>query len=205
MVAGELQNRQQWPMSEEEYFAFADAQTEGKYEYRQGVVYARVGGTFNHSLITANTGTQLGNKLADSDCAVLSSDMRVRIAALEANRYPDVSVVCGEPAFFEGNTTTMTNPVLLVEVLSPSTSRVDYEEKLQEYTRIPSLRAYLLIAQDRPLVQSFQRNEEAQWVFRSAEGLEAHVEVEALGVTLALADLYRKVRWEAENASDEQA
>lgn len=192
-------------MTEAEYLAFADQQ-EFKHEYAAGVVYAMSGGTFRHNTIAMAAGTHLSNLLGDRDCTVTSSDMRIHIASKKAYRYPDVSIICGDPAFLGERNDTITNPTLLVEVLSPSTTSTDHIEKLAEYTSIDTLQAYILIAQDEPKVEVFQRHDAANWLYSTVSGMDAEIELSLPtgSVKLALAQLYRRVRWDGE-AGDSQA
>jgi len=185
------------PMSEAEYLAFTDEQ-ESKYEYRRGQVYAMTGASVRHNTIVANAITELSIALRDRDCTVTSSDTRVHIASKKTYRYPDVTVFCNEPEYLEGRTDTITNPVLLVEVLSPSSALTDRNEKLVEYTQINTLDAYVLISQDEPKVEIFRRHEEGKWLFKYVTGFDVDIEILAAGAVLCLnlARIYRRVSWE---------
>jgi len=189
------------PMSEAEYLVFADTQ-EIKYEYHRGQVYAMTGASVRHNTIAANAITELSIALRDRDCTVTSSDTRVHIASKETYRYPDVTVFCGDPEYVEGRTDTITNPVLLVEVLSPGTALKDRNEKLAEYTQINTLDAYILIAQDEPKVEVFRRHDGDKWLYEYVMGLGAEIEVSAAGAVLrlTLAQIYRRVSWEDDEA-----
>lgn len=184
-------------MTEAEYLAFADEQ-EFKYEYSRGHVYAMTGGSVWHGVITANTSTHLNNQLGERDCIVTSPDVRVYIASRQAYRYPDVTMFCGDPAYLEGRTDTVTNPTLLVEVLSPGTALIDHNDKLAEYTRIESLQAYVLVSQDEPKVEVYRRHEAGQWLYTYVTGLDAEIDISLLGddLRLSLAQIYRRVRWD---------
>lgn len=183
------------PLSEAEYLAFADEQ-EIKYEYRAGTIYAMTGGSVRHGVITASVSTHLSILLDDRDCSVTSPDVRVYIASRGAYRYPVVTVFCAGPAYLEGREDTITNPVLLVEVTLPGTALRDRNEKLEEYTQIASLQAYLLVAQDEPKVEVFRRHEAGRWLYEYATGLEAEITVPVPGaeLRLSLARIYRRVQ-----------
>lgn len=183
------------PMTEAEYLAFSDEQ-ELRYEYSGSHVHAMVGGTVRHGTITANMIIQLGSQLADKDCTVTSSDVRVHIAAKNTYRYPNVTVFCGDVAYREGRNDTLTNPAVLVEVLSPSTTVVDRSDKLAEYIRIDSLQSYLLVSQTEPRIEQFSRYDAGQWLYQYAEGLDAEITIPSLAVTLALSKVYNKVNWD---------
>jgi len=193
------------PMSEAEYLAFADAQ-ETKYEYKRGRVYAMSGGSVRHGVITMSMGRHIDNLLGDRKCSVTSPDVRVHIASKRTYRYPDVTVFCGDPQFYEGRTDTITNPVMLVEVLSPESAVRDYNEKLEEYTQIETLQAYLLVSQDQPKVALFWRNEAGQWIYEYANGNDAEITVPLMGeaLRLSLAQIYRRIQFDEEQASGEE-
>ncbi len=187
-------------MSETEYLAFADEQ-EIKYEFRNGRVYAMSGGSVRHGAITMNIGTHLNNLIGERNCTVLSSDVRVQHATMRTYRYPDISVFCGDPVYSEGRTDIITNPVLLVEVLSPESALRDYNEKLEEYTSIETLQAYLIVSQDRPKVALYRRNAAGEWVYEFVNGLESEIAVPLLGEKLqfSLAQIYRRIQFDAES------
>ncbi|MEO1646020.1 MAG: Uma2 family endonuclease [Chloroflexota bacterium] len=193
-------------MTEATYLAFADEQLDMKYEYSSGAVYAMSGGTVRHGAITASTIIHIGNELRHDDCTVTNSDVRVYIASKKAYRYPDVTVFCGDPAYREGRADTLTNPMLLVEVLSPSTALTDRNEKLAEYTQIDSLQAYVLVAQDEPKVEVFQRHEAGRWLYSYVTGMDAKIVVSRSGTDLhlSLAEIYRRVRWDEDTPSDDK-
>lgn len=112
--------------------------------------------------------------------------------------YPDVTVFCGAPKYIAGRTDTITNPTVLVEVLSRSTALLDRNEKLAEYTSIETLQAYLLVSQNEPKVEQFVRHEAGKWLYESVTGFDASLTVAPLACTLALAKLYSKVNWDEE-------
>jgi len=122
-------------MTEADYLAL-DESSPVRHEYRQGKVYAMTGGSVRHSVITVNISTQFNIQVGESGYSVASPDLRVHIAQKNSYRHPDVTVFCGAPAYLQGRTDTITNPIVLVEVLSPSSALLDRNEKLEEYTQI---------------------------------------------------------------------
>lgn len=192
-------------MTEAEYLAFADAQ-EFKHEYRNGEVIAMTGGSVRHGTLGMSAGTHLSILLGERDCTVTNSDVRVYIARKQTYRYPDVTVFCGDPVYREGRTDTLINPVLLVEVLSPGTAHIDYSEKLAEYTRIDSLQAYVLVSQDAPKVEVYQRHESGKWLYEYVTGMDAEITISVSGadLRLSLAAIYRRVRWDEDAPPDAQ-
>jgi Uma2 family endonuclease len=177
----------------EEYLEF-ERQSDTKHEYVDGEIYDMVGGSYNHNVIGANTIRLLGNALLDGPCTVSTSDTKVRVTKTMYT-YPDAAVVCGDPAFEGDRTDVLLNPILIVEVLSPSTEKYDRGDKFQSYRSLASLESYLLIAQDTPHVEHWARQGD-QWVFSEAKGLETEIEIASLGVRLALAGIYHRVVFE---------
>ena len=181
----------------EDYLAVERESTDVRHEYVQGQVFAMTGGSYEHSLITANLARRLGNQLDGSPCAVLSSDMRIRIETADACAYPDVSVLCGEPSFHDQRRDVLTNPTLIAEVLSPSTEAYDRGGKFALYRQLPSLRHYLLIAQDRVAVDVFTRQPDGRWLLDAFADADAVIELEGLGCRLAVGELYDRLAFGA--------
>src|SRR5215218_7616684 len=111
-------------MTEEEYLTFERASDE-KHEFLDGRVYAMAGASLNHGRIIKNTSGNLFNQLRGGPCEAITNDLRVRVSATRLNTYPDLVVICGEPQLMDDEPDTLLNPVVLVEVLSPSTERYD--------------------------------------------------------------------------------
>lgn len=171
--------------------AFLDweIQQEERHEYYRGEIFQMAGGTETHSTIITNTLLALAAGIPDR-CKVHTEALGVRIDAADLFTYPDLSVVCGEAAFFDPARTRLLNPLVLVEVLSPSTATYDRGPKSRFYRQIPSLEAYVLISQDAPAVEVLTRDGDGWRLTTEADGA---VEIGALGVTLALDALYRGV------------
>jgi Uma2 family endonuclease len=174
----------------EEYLALEEIAAV-KHEFLGGHVWAMAGGTPAHAAIAANVIALLSAQLRDRPCRVFTSDLRIRVLATGLGTYPDVTVVCGQletdPADPRGN--TVTNPLVLVEVLSPSTDEYDRGEKLAHYQRIPSLAEVVLIAHDERRLEIWRR-EGDHWtldVFRAG----ARARLASLGADLDVAEVYR--------------
>ncbi len=168
---------------------------EGKSEYLDGEMFAMSGGSPEHSLISANLARAVGNQLLDRPCRVYSSDLKVHVVSTGLYTYPDLSVVCGEPSVgVDAHRDVLLNPTLLIEVLSPTSEAYDRGEKFAHYRSIPSLREYVLVSQEKPLVETFlRRNKGGIWSFTEASGREATVELASIEVQVALAEIYAKV------------
>jgi Uma2 family endonuclease len=149
------------------------------------------GGSREHAAVAANVVALLAVGLRGSPCQVHTSDLRIRVKATGLVTYPDVSVICGraelDPEDRLGH--TVTNPKLLVEVLSPSTEEYDRSEKLTQYQRIESLRAVVLIGHSEQVIEVWQRSEGGEWVLSTHRaGL---VQLASVGATLPVAEIFR--------------
>lgn len=165
---------------------------EFKSEFVDGRLYAMTGASREHNLIAFNIGRELGMQLKDRPCEAYIGDMRVKSVEARSYRYPDLAVVCGAPEFEDEAFDTLLNPTLLAEILSTSTEASDRGAKFAEYRCIPSLREFLLVAQDRPRIERFVRYGDG-WLLTVAEGPDAAVELDAIGCTLDLREVYHKV------------
>jgi Uma2 family endonuclease len=177
----------------EEYLAMQEA-SETRSEYYNGEIFDMVGGTRDHSLIASNVNRVLGNALLDRPCEVHTSDMRLLVEAEGLYTYPDIMVICGKAAYAHGRKDTVTNPVFVVEVLSPSTRSYDRKQKVEFYAQIPSLQEYLLIDSQRPRVECLRRGE-AGWKRETVIGLDAEICLASVDYALPLSEVYRKVSW----------
>ena len=119
--------------------------------------------------------------------------MRVRVDAIGTYMYPDVVVMCGKPEFEDAVVDTLLNPVLVIEVLSPSTERYDRGARFAHYRAIPSLQAYMLVAQDRAWVELYVRQPYDTWNFRACIGRPNQVDIEPLGIRIELSDIYESL------------
>lgn len=145
-----------------EYLA-QEEKSDVKHEFHNGEVFAMADGTIEHAGLAAGFIRELGTALSDRPCRVFSSDLRVQVAATGLATYPDVSVVCGKAATAPEDPNAITNPVLIVEVLSESTEAYDRGAKAAHYRRIPSLKEYALVSQSERLIEVFRRNERGVW------------------------------------------
>ncbi|MEZ6136768.1 MAG: Uma2 family endonuclease [Pirellulaceae bacterium] len=179
-------------MTAEEYAVWEREQTE-RHEFYAGEVFSRAGGTRRHSLIGTNVARFIGNLLKGQACQVHGSDMRVLIEATGYQAYPDVSVVC--PPFDDAVADVISNPILLVEVLSPATAEFDRGGKFGHYRQIPALQEYLVFWQDDARVEQHTRTAHGLWLLRDVVGLEQTLQLASLNQPLALRDAYDKVEF----------
>jgi Uma2 family endonuclease len=134
-----------------------------KLEYHNGVIYNMTGGTLTHSRLQSRLILSLGTQLKGRPCEVLTSEMRMRIPASNTGLYPDASILCGEPEL-EDEGRTLLNPLVLIEVLSPSTADYDRGMKFAQYAQIVSFREYLLVDHTRPYIEQRVRADDGTWI-----------------------------------------
>lgn len=183
----------------EEYLAIEGA-ADYKSEFYDGEMFAMSGGNFTHSTIKVNLYEQFKARLRGGKCRLSDSDMRVLVPATGLHVYPDASVVCGPPQFTSLQETTLTNPHLIVEVLSPSTERYDRTTKFWHYQTISAFTDYVLVTQDAAQVEHFYRNADGEWLYRAYKGLEAVLKLPAQAIEIPLRDIYENVAFAASNA-----
>ena len=176
----------------EEYLAIEQTAAQ-KSEFYDGEMFAMSGGNYTHSTLKVNIYEQLNARLRGGKCRLSDSDMRVLVPATGLHVYPDASVVCGPPQFTNAQQTTLTNPNLIVEVLSPSTERYDRTTKFWHYQTIPAFTDYVLVTQDAPQVEHFYRNPDGEWLYRPYEGLDAVLKLPAQAIEIPLRDIYENV------------
>jgi Uma2 family endonuclease len=171
----------------EEYLAF-ETSSELRHEYVDGVLYAMVGGTDRHNLIAGNLFLALGNHLPDR-CQVFEQVMKLRVVNDRAERffYPDIIVSCGENDRAE---LYREQPILLAEVLSPSTERADRTDKFSAYVTIDTLQEYVIIAQDVPQVEIFRRRN--AWQLETSFATDT-ITLESVALTLPVSQIYRRI------------
>ena len=177
--------------SVEEYLTL-DREADYKSEYVAGDIFAMGGASPTHVLIAGNTAGELRNRLRDTNCQVYSADLRIQAEANNAYHYPDVAVVCGRPEYRDGKKDTVTNPLIIVEVLSPATRSYDRGDKFASYRRLASLREYILIAQEACHVEHYVRTD-GGWEFTESEDCQGSLVVPTLGIAIPLAEIYAKV------------
>ncbi|HZS09382.1 MAG TPA: Uma2 family endonuclease [Blastocatellia bacterium] len=176
----------------EEYFALERVGV-ARYEYWNGEIVCMSGGSRRHVRISGNVYFSLRQQLAGRPCDTFTGDLQIKTPLLPPYRYPDVSVVCGQPDFenIEGFD-VLVNPVLIVEVLSPGTASRDRNEKREAYQALPSLREYLLISQDAPHITHYLRQADG-WARHDYGDLAATVDLPSVQCRMSLMDVYYRV------------
>ncbi len=171
-----------------EEYLLLDIGSEQKHEFFQGQVFAMAGGTFRHARVAGNLFASLSQQLRDKLCQPLNSDMRIHTPS-GLDTYPDISVYCGQPELND-NQTTLLNPTVIIEVLSPSTRDYDRGGKFTHYRSLASLQDYLLVDPDIVLVEHFHRLGRDEWLFHIYSDLAACLSLESLGISLQLEAIY---------------
>ena len=173
----------------DDYFALDTEGSDERWEWRNGDVYCMSGAQPEHNLCCANLIGELRARLRGSGCRTFPSDQRVKVHAGSPYLYPDVSVACA-PAFTTINgLRTLLNPVLIVEVMSPTSAQDDKGTKFMQYQTIEALRDYLLVDSTAPAAVHYRKDGEI-WVPRLFERSEDEIELPGLGISLPLAEIY---------------
>lgn len=163
------------------------AMSDLKLEYYDGDIFAMAGGTPEHGMLAAGLISIIGRQLPSS-CRVMTSDVKVRVLATGLSTFPDLSVVCGTLERAPDDQNCVTNPSLLVEVLSPSTEDYDRGEKLSQYKQLASLQAVLLVAHDARRVTVVQRRGDGWEVVEARDG--EHVALTTPPLSLSVRDVF---------------
>jgi Uma2 family endonuclease len=180
-----------------EYRAITE-NAEVRYEYANGEVTAMPGGSSAHSCIAVDITTCLNIALRDTSFQVYNGDLRIWIPSFNQGTYADILVINGEPEFNDGRTDEILNPMLIIEVLSPSTEAYDRGDKFRKYRSINSFCEYLLVSQSEPYVEHYYNilgvsPRENRWQLQIYDGLEQSITLNSVNVKLSLAEIYRRV------------
>jgi Uma2 family endonuclease len=173
-----------------EEYILLESMSNVRHEYVDGEIAAMAGGSPEHGGLCANVITALSNLLDGRPCRVFTSDVRVRIRATGLDTYPDVSVVCGVIERDDRDRHALSNPVVLVEVTSPSTEAYDRGQKVEHYKRIPSLREIVIVSHVEPRLDVWQRADDGAWgVYTFGAGSSATLP--SIGAALSVDAVYR--------------
>ena len=172
-----------------------EERAEYKSEFYNGEIFAMAGGTPAHGQLASSFTIVVGSQLRPKGCSFFSSDVRIAIGTTGLHTYPDVSIVCGTPEFSPDDKNALVNPIVVVEVLSPSTEAYDRGAKFAHYRTIPSLAHYVLIATDRMAVDVFTRSDDG-WLLTTASAPADIVRLTAARAEFSVGDLYADVQFE---------
>ena len=192
----------------EEQYLKIERESEERHEYIDGRIYAMAGESDEHGQITTNLQGRLFMQLLDSDCTVRHENTKVRSGPEPKSQdrpegfysYPDLLVVCGKRQFHDEYRDVLLNPKVIIEVLSKSTEAFDRGEKFMRYrTWLPSLTDYILVAQDKPLIEHYHRQAADAWVLVTVMGLAAQLTIQSIGCRLQLREVYDGVTFPTDN------
>jgi len=164
-----------------------------KNEYQDGEIVPMTGGTTEHNKIALNFAAYLKFALKGQKYNIFIGDVKLWIAQYRQATYPDVMLIEGEPIYYETGKTTVTNPRLIVEVLSKSTQNYDQGDKFLYYRSLPEFQEYILISQSRPYVMQYNKTEENKWLLTEYEGENASLSLTSVNFALSFQEIYEGV------------
>lgn len=179
-----------------EYLEMENASPE-KHEYYKGEIFAMSGAKVRHNTIARNLLVSLGSKLKGKKCQPYGSDQRIHISSNTLFTYPDISIICGEIITLNNDEWNVLNPIVIIEVLSPSTKNYDRGEKFKLYRDIPTLKEYTLVDSESIHVEVFRLNETNHWELEEYNSLSDQIQVKAIGETILLSEVYEGLTLEA--------
>jgi Uma2 family endonuclease len=185
---------QQKQYTPEEYLQL-ERESEIRHEYRDGEIVPMTGGTANHNSIFLNLCVALKLGLRGQNYKVFGGDLRLWIPEYQLYTYPDAMVIQGEPVFQDNRQDTVTNPCLIIEVLSKSTQNYDRSDKFKFYRSMPSFQEYLLINQYQIELEHYTKTPEG-WLLRDYTAETQQIKLASVGLELSIADLYEGVNFE---------
>ena len=164
-----------------------------KYEYYNGEVFAMSGASLKHNVIFRNTYIKLGLKLQGKSCQPFGSDLRIHIPKNTLYTYPDITIICGEPETTDDTTDTISNPTVIIEILSKSKRDYDKGSKFTLYRDIPTLKDYILIDSESVRVEKYSRNVDNSWLLNEYKTEKDSLLIESIQESLSLSDIYFEV------------
>lgn len=176
----------------DEYFVLED-QADNKSEYYKGQIFAMSGGSINHNRISSNINALLNVGLEETRCEAFTSNLRIFIKTHDLFTYPDISVLCGEPEFYHNRTDTITNPIVIFEVLSPSTRDYDRGQKFEFYRSIPTLCDYVIIHQEKVAIEHHHKVGLNRWLLTEYTNLDENLVIESIDFALPIRRIYARV------------
>ncbi len=178
-----------------EYLALED-KAEFKSEFINGEIIPMAGASANHNKIALNFCRLLPLVIGDQNYEIFMSDMRLWLPEYSRCTYPDVMVVEGEPVFVDQKQMEVTNPCLIVEILSSSTQAYDHDSKFRQYRSIPSFQEYILVYQNSYEVDHYVKEAEDRWILTTHRGEDAVIKLASIQLEIRLSDLYKRVKFD---------
>lgn len=194
MLARQFQQRFYTP---EEYLELEE-KAEYRSEYLDGEIAALAGTSLNHNRIAKNIAFAIEGEISRTPCEVFFAEIKVWIEARNYFTYPDVMVLCGKKQLYKNRSDTVTNPQIIIEVLSKSTERYDRNDKFHAFWTLDSLAEYVLVDQYRMRVEYFKQTSEKEWMLRVFTQPDETLILQSIDLEISLSDIYHRVEWEEE-------
>jgi Uma2 family endonuclease len=165
-----------------------------KHEFYRGEIFDMSGASSRHNIIAVNLTVTLGNALKGNPCRPYGSDMRINIPENSLFTYPDISIICGDIVSSPQDEETATQPIIIIEILSPSTRQYDSGGKFKLYRDIPSLKEYLLVDSESINTEAFRINERKQWELQEYKSIADILTFPSLNIQVSLEDIYEATK-----------
>jgi Uma2 family endonuclease len=179
-------------LTTEQYLAI-ERKAERKSEFYDGEMFAMAGASFAHNRVRENLAARIAVALEGGPCQSVSSDMRVKVSRTGLYTYPDIVIICGKPELEDAHLDTLLNPQVIIEVLSESTANYCRTKKYRHYQQIETLREYVLVERDEPVVEQYARQSNGMWARTDVEGLEQEFAFATVPVRVPMAAIYAGV------------
>ena len=179
-------------LTEAEYLDI-ERKAEFKSEFFRGEMFAMAVASREHNYVKENLVGELYARLKGTPCRSLSGDQRVKVSATGLYTYPDVVIVCGKAEYDSIDRDALINPVVIIEILSPSTEKYDRGAKFRQYQQLGSVKEYVLVSQEVPVCESFVRQADGTWNLTTVTDLKADFEFSTVKVRIPMADIYNGV------------
>jgi Uma2 family endonuclease len=195
-----MENEVNEPVPKYNYVSPADylsmeRETLHKHEYYRGEVFAMSGASIHHNDVFSNLFGYLSSKLKGKNCKPYGSDLRIHIPLNTLYTYPDISIICGKPETTDNSFDTITNPSVIIEILSPSTKSYDRGDKFNLYRQIPTLQEYILIDSETVSVEHFVKTDVHEWMLTELKSITDTFMIKTVAIPVALEELYLDIKF----------
>lgn len=180
----------------DEYLALEES-AEYRSQFYDGEIFTMAGASRKHNIAAGNIYANLHFQLRNRPCEIYQNDMRVKVSE-NFYTYPDIVIVCGEPQIERKHGENLLNPIVLIEVLSPSTEKFDRGEKARLYRLMPSLKEYVLVSQDKSYIEHFVRQENGGWLLTEIAKMTEVLPLPTISCELNLSDIYARIDFSEE-------
>ena len=170
-----------------------------KHEYQDGEVVPMTGGTTEHNKIALNFAAYLKFALKGQKYNIFIGDVKLWIPHYRQGTYPDVMIIDGKPIYYGGGKTTVTNPSLIVEILSKSTQNYDQGDKFLYYRSLPKFKEYILISQNQYYVMQYNKTNEGKWLLTEYEGENSILSLISVNFDITFQEIYEGVTFNGQD------